>query len=96
MENILNITREEANDFLSLQEAGDSLALKYLRNILEINKSDNGAIRIVRAALELNAYIELMELNEIPFNLHIDTIYRDLMSELIKHAQNCTKNSKED
>lgn len=96
MENILNITREEANNFLSLQEMGDSSALKYLRNILEINKSNNGAMRVVRAALELNAYIELMELDEIPFNLHIDTIYRDLMGELIEQAQNCTKNSKED
>lgn len=93
MKNILNITQKEAEEFIALLKTEDSNGLKYLRNILEINKSNNGAIRIVRAALELNAYNELMELDDIPYDFNFYIIYRRLMDELLKHAQDCAKNS---
>lgn len=90
------ITEQEAKEFLRLQQGSDFSALNYLKNVINdkcigrttvVAQPGDGAIRIVHAALELNAYIEMMEIEEEPYNRYLDIAYRDIMGELVECAQ---------
>lgn len=83
----LNITHQEAQEFLHRQQIGDNLGLKYLYAILKDYHNNDPMCRLVKAAWDLNDYIILIELGEIPFNGVIDGAYRDIMMELIEAAK---------
>lgn len=92
----LNITKQEAQKFLDLQKMGDFASLDYLRGVLNDKTIGRGAlpadiyggsIRVVRAAIELNAYITSMEMNDIPWDHTINNIYREIMCELVGEAE---------
>lgn len=92
----LNITKQEAQKFLDLQQMGDFAALDYLRGVINDKSLGKYALpaqpgsqtmRVVRAALELNAYVEMMETEDIPWDRIINDIYRNIMCELVGEAE---------
>lgn len=92
----LNITKQEAQKFLDLQQMGDFAALDYLRGVLNDQSIGTGAlpadiyggsIRVVRAAIELNAYVTLMEMDDVPWDTIVNRVYRDIICELVGEAE---------
>lgn len=92
----LNITKQEAQKFLNLQEMGDFASLDYLHGVLNDKTIGKGAlpadiyggsIRVVRAAIELNAYVTTMEMGDTVWDTIIYNIYREIMCELVGEAE---------
>lgn len=88
----LPLNKEQAKEFLQLQETGDILGLEYLKKFLtgEIegpSKFPYFFSYVINAALELNAAIIMMEQGTTKYNGNIDTAYREIMCELVESAR---------
>lgn len=83
----LNITKSEAEEFLSLQECGDNLGIICLLETIKAHNPTDAIEHLLISLKSLNTYISLMETGEIEFQTNIDAAYRTLMCEVVEAAQ---------
>lgn len=83
-----------AKTFLEFREHGDDQALLFLDDVMEntFNRWQRlkytAIRRLVRALVDLNHIVVLMEMDEIPYESVIEEAYRNMMRRLCEVAEN--------
>ena len=89
----ISLNKEQAKEFLRLQEMGDNLGLEFYEKQFKANKNtlppNDRAFeqKVIISAQYLNSAIMDMEMGFIKYNGMIDSAYRDIMCELVESAR---------